>query len=203
MARQYKCVYCGELIAETENKIPVKSRYAHERCFNVSLKATDKKQKEAKQKKLAERKNTSETARKSTKPVQELREGLTEEEYQEKKKLFNKIREIQGSEELTAKTYALVDNYIKKYNFTYLGMYQALVYFYEIKENPCSEDCVGIIPYCYDESQKELEQIQIAQEKNKQLSGNLGSMYQKKVINISKMFDKRGKSNKMIDIESL
>ena len=52
----------------------------------------------------------------------------------------------------------MVDNYIKKYNFTYLGMYQALVYFYEIKENPCSEDCVGIIPYCYDESQKELEQ---------------------------------------------
>lgn len=163
MVRQYKCVFCNENITESENKIPIKNRYAHERCFNVSLKATDKKQKETRQKKLAERKSKT-TVR--VKMQEELKEGLTEEEYQEKRKLFNKIREIQGTEKVTAKTYKLIDDYVKKYGFTYSGMEQALKYFYEIENNTFSEDCVGIIPYIYDNAKEYFESIIQAAEKN-------------------------------------
>ena len=188
MARQYKGVYCGELIAETENKIPVKSRYAHERCFNVSLKATDKKQKEAKQKKLAERKNTSETARKSTKPVQELREGLTEEEYQEKKKLFNKIREIQGSEELTAKTYALVDNYYTKNKYSYSDIYKALIWKYDLMPDDGKDhsDIVGFIPYYIDEALRYFKESEQVSKYNKTILKNLNhsDLYKSKTIKI-------------------
>lgn len=165
MARQYKCIFCGEVITEAENKIPVKNRYAHERCFNLSLKITDKKQKELKQKKLTERK-TNPTSKSNSKPQAELKEGLSEKEYQEKKSLFDKIRAIQSTDKLTAKTYKLIEDYVKKYNFTYVGMQQALEYFYEIENNAKTDDCVGIIPYVYDKAQQRLKDIAQASEQN-------------------------------------
>jgi hypothetical protein len=47
-----------------------------------------------------------------------------------------------------------VRQYVKEFQFTYKGMFQALVYFYDIKQNPVdrAKGSIGIIPYCYKEA---------------------------------------------------
>lgn len=85
---------------------------------------------------------------------------LTElEEYI--KKLFN-------VENLDEKINRQIKAYKEKYNYTYSGMKQALVYFYEVKKNSLdqSNGGIGIIPYIYLEAYNYYLALWEAQKKN-------------------------------------
>ena len=89
-----KCVICGNLINADEETIPYKNRTAHLKCFdNMSkLAGTERSKRETPAKKRTQK----------PKATVELKEGLTEEEYQEKKSFFDYVRQLIGSSELSA-----------------------------------------------------------------------------------------------------
>jgi hypothetical protein len=189
MARLKKCVCCGEPIAADEVAIPYKKRYAHQRCFNASLKAihTDKTEK-------LEKKDSKESIKK---PKAELKDAMSEEEYKEKKKFYQYVRQLTGEKQLPAKIYALTNDQIKKYNFTYQGMYQTLVYLNEIVKKELEGDVVYIIPYYYSEAEKYYKNIKNIEEDIEQI--DISNMYQTKTIYINPKVRK----TKLIDITSI
>lgn len=172
MARK-KCVICGEEIVD-EQFVPYKSRYAHQRCFNIAMKTlqTDKSEKLQKKSKKPS----------TTKPKAELKDCLSEEEYKQKTQLFDYIRSLTTDNQLSAKIYVLTENYIKNYSFTYVGMYQTLVYLHEYTEHELKGDIVGIIPYYYDEAQRFLKSIDAVVESNKGI--DINNMYKKKIVTV-------------------
>ena len=133
-----KCAICGEWIEDNNDSVPYKKRYAHLSCFNVAMKVvtTEKKPKSTK------------VVQKKTKkaPQKEVKTGLTEEEYQEKKQLCDFIRE-KTKADITIKIYKLIDDYIKKYKVTYKDIYETLYWYYSIESNEVKGDMIGIFPY--------------------------------------------------------
>lgn len=185
-----KCVICNESIID-EQGVPYKGRYAHQKCFNIAIKTLQK----DKTDKVVEKSKTSN--RKIAKPKAELKEALSEEDYAKKKQYFEYLRTLVTDEELSAKTYALSDDYIKRYGFTYDSMYQTLVYLHEIIEKDLVGDVVGLIPYYYTEAQKYFVSIQRIEEVNKDM--DMTQMYKEKVIKVQP----RRRKIKQIDIESI
>ena len=74
-----KCLICGETIKD-EQSIPYKGRFAHQHCFNIAMKTLQKDKSE----KLEEKVNNVST-KKVKKPKAEIKDSITEEEYQDKK----------------------------------------------------------------------------------------------------------------------
>ena len=72
MARQKKGIICNELIVD-EQGVPYKGRYAHQKCFNIAIKALQKDKSEQIDK-VAEKKKVGRKA----KPKAELKEALSE-----------------------------------------------------------------------------------------------------------------------------
>lgn len=171
MARLKTCPYCGESIQKDSPNVPYKGRSYHKKCF-------EKYTKEIKTKKDKELSKKA-TKQKKVKPKIELKNGLSEEEYKEKKKYFEYLRQLTGND-LSAKIYALTDDYIKKYNFTYPQMYKTLYYLKEIKEKELVGDIVGIIPYYYTEAENYFKEINKVEEQNKEI--DLSKMYQSRTI---------------------
>lgn len=167
-----KCVICGEYIENNDESIPYKKRYAHINCFNVAMKViTTEKNK----------KTTTNNKTSKKKPQKELKEGLTEEEYQEKTKLCDYIREKTKSD-LTVKIYKLIEDYKKKYKLSYHDMYMTLYWYFSIKGNPVEGDMVGIIPYTYDEAKKSMEKLQSVQEDCEKKLDKIQELYPNKTI---------------------
>lgn len=167
-----KCVICGEFIENNDESIPYKKRYAHINCFNVAMKVvTTEKNK----------KTTTNNKTSKKKPQKELKEGLTEEEYQEKTKLCDYIREKTKSD-LTVKIYKLIEDYKKKYKLSYHDMYMTLYWYFSIKGNPVEGDMVGIIPYTYDEAKKSMEKLQSVQEDCEKKLDKIQELYPNKTI---------------------
>lgn len=173
MARPRKCVCCGEVIGADEASIPYKGRYAHERCFNVAMKSIH----ESKQKKLNEK---SKSKGKKSKPAAELKNKLSEEEYKSKQQYYSYIRGLMKEEQIPAKVYAVTEDYMKKYGFSFDGMYQTLVYLNEIIRKELTGDIVGIIPYYYTEADKYYKNLEKVEEMNKDM--DISKMYRKKTI---------------------
>lgn len=181
------CPICSQPILDEQETIPFKKRTAHVACFNSFMKVTTTEKAKQATKKQAERKSKS-----TAKPKVELKDGLTEEEYKDKQELFATIRRIQCSEEIAAKTYKLVSDYISKYSFTYRGIQQALVYFYEIKDSFAYgerrgdyKDCIGIVPYTYDEAQSFYTLGETTTKLNKDIDfNNIGKMYKNRVVTV-------------------
>ena len=171
-----KCVLCGEWIEDDTQSIPYKGRYAHIQCFNVAMKTIKK----SKDEKLAE-KSKSKTKAKAPKPKAELRDAVSEEEYADKKQYYQYLRTL-IDDELSAKVYALSDQYISRYNFTFKEMYQTLVYLHEIVEKELVGDVVGLIPYYLSEAQNYFRSIEQIEEINKDI--DVSKMYKKKIIKI-------------------
>ena len=173
--RKRKCVCCGEPIEDFEPSVPYKNRYAHERCFNVAIKAihVDKKQKleEARDKKKPEPK---------VKAKAELKDGMSEEEYKKKKAYYDYLRSLIGDENMGAKVYAYSERMIEKHNFTFESMHNTLVYLHEILEREIVGDGVGIIPYYHDEAKKYYEELQRIEEENKTI--DVGNMYRQSIV---------------------
>lgn len=191
MARQRKCVICNELIVD-EQGVPYKGRYAHQKCFNIVMK-TLQKDKNKQIDKIAEKKKVSRKAR----PKAELKEALSEEEYEKKQQYYKYLRQLIEENELSAKVYALTEDYIKRYEFTYESMYQTLVYLHEIVEKDLTGDVVGIIPYYHSEAMQYYESINKVAELNKNI--DISNMYKEKTI----IIQPRKRKIKQIDIESI
>lgn len=191
MARQKKCVICNELIID-EQGVLYKGRYAHQKCFNIAIKALQK-DKNEQINKVAEKKKVN----RKIKPKAELKEALSEEEYEKKQLYYNYLRTVTDGINLSAKVYALTEDYIKRYEFSYENMYKTLVYLHEILEKDLKGDVVGIIPYYYSEAIQYYDAISKVAELNEGV--DISNMYKEKTIIVQ---PKRRKI-KQIDIESI
>ena len=188
-----KCVVCGLKIENDDDIVPYKSRYAHKKCFQSTIKiATTEKKKELSEKTITRK-------RKSIKPsIEMIKDAVNEEEFKLKKDFFDYLKIVSGIDNLSAKVYVLAEDYIKKYNFTYLGMKQALEYYFQLCKNKPIGDCIGIIPYIYDEANKYFEDIERVELENK--NRDLQNMYKEKTIKISTI---RKKKVRLLDIENI
>lgn len=180
--RKRKCQICGEWIEDNTKSTPYKNGYAHTECFNVYLKVTTVEKKENLQKKVGKPK---------TKPQKELKDGMSEEEYQEKKKLCDYIRSL-THEDLPVQTYQLMKNYKKEYKISYKEMHDDLVWYFEIQNHSVDGDVViGIVPHCHSEAQRYYSNIERSQNSCQSHLNELPSMYKEKKIVSS--FDKKVK----------
>lgn len=188
-----KCVLCGEWIEDGSQSIPYKGRYAHIQCFNVAMKTIKK----DKDEKLAEKSKSKTKAKaKAPKPKVELKDAVSEEEYADKKQYYQYLRSL-IDDELSAKVYALSDQYISRYNFTFKEMYQTLVYLHEIIEKDLVGDVVGLIPFYLSEAQNYFRSIEQVEEANKNI--DVSKMYKEKVI----VIQPKKRITKQLDIESI
>lgn len=194
--RKKTCVCCGGQIEDFESFVPYKNRYAHERCFNVAVKAIQIDKKEKIEEKAKEKKKTGPKA----KPKSELKDGMSEEEYQKKKAYYDYLRGIIGDENMTTKVYAVSEHYIDKKGFTFELMHQTLVYLKEILERKdLVGDVVGLIPYYYDDAKKYYADLDRIEQANKDV--DIQSMYHVKTIHIKPRENNR--KTQQIDISSI
>ena len=184
-----KCIICGEWIESASQSIPYKGRWSHEKCFQLALKITKK----DKDEKLAER---SKPKKKQAKPPAELKDAVSEEDYAEKKQYYQYLRTL-IDDELSAKIYALSDQYVSRYNFTFKEMYQTLVYLHEIVEKELVGDIVGLIPFYLTEAQNYFKSIEQVEEANKDI--DISKMYKEKIIRIQP----KKRNIKQLDIENI
>lgn len=192
MAAKHKCALCNTYIENPSDEVPYKNRYVHKTCFNASLKAIKK----DKDEKLAEKSKSKTKTKPTPKPKAELKDAVSEEEYAEKKQYYQYLREL-INDELSAKVYALSDQYISRYGFTFKEMYQTLVYLHEIVEKELVGDVVGLIPFYLSEAQNYFRSIEQVKEINKDI--DISKMYKEKVI----VIQPKKRITKQIDIESI
>lgn len=178
--RYKKCVICGEPILSEEDSIPYKEKkYAHIKCFDLNMKILGNQKQEKLAEKAEEKQKKSKTKTK-IKPVTELKDGLTDEEYNEKMLVVNYAKQILEVETLPTSFFAILSNEMTKYGYTYSGVYQTLKYLYDIKEREISDNILGLVPYYYDEAQAFFIEVQKVAEKNAEK--NVNSMYKEKVV---------------------
>jgi hypothetical protein len=132
------------------------------------------------EKKAAKSKKTKKINPKST----VLGDCLTEEESKQKRSLINYIEELFG-ERANAKTYTQIKNLMRDYPyFTYVGLEQSIRFFYEIKENPITNQGLGIVPYVYDQAQEYFKNLCEVQAHNASIS-NINELYTHKKVRIA------------------
>ena len=173
MARR-KCVVCGEEIIG-ESGVPYKGRYSHQKCFEIAIKTLQKDKTEKLQK---SNKKTS-----SPKPKAELKEAVTEEEYRQKTQLYNYLRSITENNQLNSKVYPIIEGYIKRYGYTFLSIYNTLVYLNEYTDKVLTGDIIGIVPYYHDEAQAFFKNLEQVFENNKDI--HIEDMYKSRVVKVS------------------
>ena len=172
-----KCVICSNWIEKGDETVPYKNRLAHVQCFNSMMKMAVKSNSE---KKAAKSKKTKKINPKST----VLGDCLTEEESKQKRFLINYIEELFG-EKANAKTYTQIKNLMRDYPyFTYVGLEQSIRFFYEIKENPITNQGLGIVPYVYDQAQEYFKNLGEVQSHNASIS-NVNELYTHKKVRIA------------------
>ena len=190
--RKRVCVLCGLTIEDNNDSIPYKNRYAHIACFRAAAKAIHVDKTEKVKKKEAEKKTKP-----ASKPKAELKDALSDEEYIQKNLYYDYLCKTTGIAELPVKIYALTENYIKKYNFTFQGLYATLTYMHNILEKEFGEDIVGLIPYYYTEAQAHYKAVQSVGDRNKDV--NTEGMYKKKTVYINP----KQKKIKQLDITTI
>lgn len=190
MARPRKCILCGLNINDPNDSVPYKGRYAHNACFRAAIKAVHVNKSEQLSEKAEKKKG------RVAKPKAELKDGLSEDEYIQKNLYYDYLKKNIASD-LPVKVYALTENYIKKYDFTFQGMYQTLTYLKDILQKEFGEDIVGLIPYYYVEADKYYRSIKDIEERNKDI--DMKKMYQHRTIYI----DTKKKEIKQLDITTI
>ena len=190
--RKRVCVLCGLTIEDNNDSVPYKNRYAHTACFRAAAKAIHVDKTEKVKKKEAEKKTKP-----ASKPKAELKDALSDEEYIQKQLYYDYLCKTTGIAELPVKIYALTENYIKKYNFTFQGLYATLTYMHNILEKEFGEDIVGLIPYYYTEAQAHYKAVQSVGDRNKDV--NTEGMYKKKTVYINP----KQKKIKQLDITTI
>lgn len=179
-----KCLYCGEpILPDTpEDEIKeVKNRYAHMKCFRLHIKSMDQGY-EIHQKEKAEAEKQKKI--KTPKKIEEVKEGLTEQEFQEKKVLYAYLKSILENQEIKPQHYTLITKYMNEFNYSFLTMYQILFYIFTILEKPVKGNPIGLVPYYADEALKYYEDLDALEERNK--DKDITKMYQKQVVKIKR-----------------
>lgn len=172
-----KCVICSNWIEKEDETVPYKNRLAHVQCFNSMMKMAVKSNSE---KKAVKSKKAKKINPKST----VLGDCLTEEESKQKRSLISYIEELFG-EKANAKTYTQIKNLMRDYPyFTYVGLEQSIRFFYEIKENPITNQGLGIVPYVYDQAQEYFKNLGEVQSHNASIS-NVNELYAHKKVRIA------------------
>ena len=172
-----KCVICSNWIEKGDETVPYKNRLAHVQCFNSMLKMAVKSNSERKAVK-------SKKAKKINPKSAVLGDCLTEEESKQKRSLISYIEELFG-EKANAKTYTQIKNLMRDYPyFTYVGLEQSIRFFYEIKENPITNQGLGIVPYVYDQAQEYFKNLGEVQSHNASIS-NVNELYAHKKVRIA------------------
>lgn len=195
-----KCKICNKPILKEEyenNCMPYKAGYIHiDPCFNISLKLIQEDKKEKIKKKAEESKTKKKAA---PKPKIELKGPVSEEEYKEKKDLYEYIRSYYETEDgkLPAKVYALVEKYIEQYGFTYTSIRNTLIYIREICEKDIQGDGIGLLPYYKDEAEAYYKSLKEIEENNKNI--NINDMYKEKTI----IIQPRKRIFKQLDITNI
>lgn len=170
-----KCVICSNWIENGDETVPYKNRLAHVQCFNSMMKMAVKSN--------SEKKATKTQSKKKINP-KSLGDCLTEEESRQKRSLIKYVEQLFG-EKANAKTYTQIKNLMKDYPyFTYVGLEQAMRFFYEIKENPVSGQSMGIVPYVYDQAQEYFKNLKEVQSHNASIS-NINQLYTHKKVKIA------------------
>lgn len=198
MGRLKKCPICGQDILDTEESIPYKgNRYIHKRCFQSSMKIV-KEERAKKQYKKAENVKTK-LKQKSHKPLSDIKEGLTEEEFQRKQKVYNYVRQhIIG--EIPMDIYAKTDGIMKKYHLSYEDVLMTLKYLFEVLQRKDIEGGgVGLVPFYFTQARRYYDNIKIINENN--ANQDVKQMYKKKEIIIDPR--KKRVPNNLIDIEDI
>lgn len=147
MAFRRKCKICGEYITTESDAVEYKSGYVHSKCFSISLKAIQ----ENRQEKI---KGKQSKATSKAGSVKIPKQGLTEEEYREKVEFFDYLKTVIGEDKLPAKMYVIADRLMNTYKeFTFSGMKNTLEYCEKFQRKLLGDDCLGLIPYYYNEAQ--------------------------------------------------
>ncbi len=186
------CPICKQIVNKKE-AFQYKNKYYHDECFNSLSKQTTKFEKSKQKQKI-------EQAKIEIKQETHIIESnLTDEDILAKEKVINYIKQLLEVKKLNVKIYKLLKDFYNTYNFSYEGMFTALEYFYEVMSNPVVQDCVGIIPYIYDDAQK-YKQDKI--ELTKQVSNiSIDHVVTQKVVQIKKpVLDIQ---SKLIDVNGL
>lgn len=181
MAAKRKCMICGQYIEDADGGVPYKNRYVHHICFESTLRVTKTaKDKQLREKQQNHKKSTTAVVKDAT-----LKKSVSEEEFADKKKVCEFLKQLTGAD-ISIKAYSVMDKYKEKFNLTYKGIYQALVYFYDIKGNPlkADNDGIGIVPYIYEEANRFFESTSKTQAVNVENSNDITNMYQKRVVRI-------------------
>ena len=166
-----KCRICGEWIEDKSDSVPYKKGYCHTKCFNVAMKV------------VTVEKNKEVAAKaKTPKPQKELKDGLSEEEFNQKKQLCDYLRGLTGKD-LPVKTYKLIEDYQKKYKMTFSKIEEDLRYFYGVKENKVEGDAIGIVPYIHTEAQEYYESLRDTYASNENIE-NVQDMFSNKKIEV-------------------
>lgn len=197
---QRKCVVCGEIFSkeELERAVPFKGRLAHEKCFNLSMKilVNDKKEQiEKKKKNTSAEKKVVNVAK--SKQTQMLTDPVSEEEYHDKKALYDYLQQILQTETLNPKIYALTQKYIKEYGTSYREIKDAFYYWFELKNHEPQGDCIGLIPYILEESRVYWRIVEDIEKRNK--DKDIKSFYNRKIITINP----KKRKIKQLDIDSI
>ena len=195
-----KCVICGEWIEDNNDSIPYKNRYAHKKCMDVIVKSTlMKKETNANRIKKTKEKNEQSVVKKPKQPTV-LKEGMSEEEFKQKKQFFDLLKMI-SLQVLEAKDYVIAENYIKKYKFTWGGMSNTLRYVFYVleKEDVSRTEPLRIVPQYYNDAFKFYENMKIVEQNNQDTMESQELIKVKQHITYKK---KRPRIN-LIDIEKI
>ena len=178
-----KCVVCGKPLKSVseEDSVPFKGRLAHRDCFNLSMKilGNDKQEKLVEK---AEHKLKQNKKKTKIRPVTELKDGLSDEEYKEKMLVVNYLKQILDVEVLPTSFFAILNNNMTKYGHTFMGTYQTLKYLNEIEKRDLVDNPLGLVPFYYDKAlnyYKEIERVE-ADNRDKDIS----KMYKEKIVYI-------------------
>lgn len=191
---QRKCAICGGWIKDVEQEsVQYKNRCVHRQCYAIAMKTV-----------ITEKKDTLATKKKAVatkpKPQKELKDGLSEEEYAEKKKLCDYIREL-TKEDISVATYTLMEEYKKKYQISYQEMYADLYWYFELCDHVVEGDrVIAIVPRCHTEAQKYYKSIERSNTSCQENLDNLPQMYKETTAAVS---EERRTIKPQIDIAAI
>lgn len=120
----------------------------------------------------------------------------------EKDQLYGYICQLFGLKSPGPTIFSQINGFFTKYKgWTYRGIYNSLVYFYEVKKGSKerANSAIGIVPYVYDEAQEYFANLKAKQSRIQQtLTNQEGQTTQVIIIN-----QPAPKPKKTIDLENL
>ena len=113
--------------------------------------------------------------------AEEYEKSLTQEQ-KDLRDLIEYIKELLKEDYNFMKVKKQIEDYHKKYDYSYSGMLRSLKWFYEVKHNSIDKanGGIGIIPFIYNDAYKYYYNIYLAQQKNKDIEN-----YQTKVTEVT------------------